>query len=151
MLWFVATSLSLSLLPSHASTGRHAVFSGAAALGAAPALPARAGAPKMLGADDDEAARFVPPQQLARGAALTALLAAQPALAVVDEGPPDYDGILVGVALFLVTCCGLLQLSLGDIAADEAMLPSSANLINKSKKRRSNFIKTGGPPGGSPF
>ena len=34
-----------------------------------------------------------------------------------------------------------LQLSLGDIVADEAQLPSSVNLINKNRARRSSFIK----------
>ena len=53
---------------------------------------------------------------------------------------PD-DSFVVAFALFLVVAAGALQLSLGDIVADEAQLPSSVNLINKSRKRRSNFIK----------
>ena len=47
----------------------------------------------------------------------------------------------VGFALFLLLCTGLLNLSLCDIAADEAQLPSSVNLINKSRAKRSSFIK----------
>ena len=53
---------------------------------------------------------------------------------------PD-DGFVVAFAAFLLVCVGALNLSLGDIAADEAQLPSSVNLINKSKKARNSFIK----------
>ena len=56
------------------------------------------------------------------------------------EGVPD-DSVVVGFAVFLLICIGALNLSLGDIAADEAQLPSSVNLINKNRARRSSFIK----------
>merc|ERR1712046_321524 len=58
---------------------------------------------------------------------------------VADGLPPD--SLVVGFALFLLVAAGALQLSLGDIVADEAQLPSSVNLINKNRQRRSNFIK----------
>ena len=51
------------------------------------------------------------------------------------------DGFVVAFALFLVVAAGALQLSLGDIVRDEAMLPSSVNLINKNRQRRNSFIK----------
>ena len=53
---------------------------------------------------------------------------------------PD-DRIVVGIALFLFLCTLLLNLSLGDVVGDEAQLPSSVNLINKNRARRSAFIK----------
>ena len=57
-----------------------------------------------------------------------------------ENGLPD-DSLVVGFAVLLLVATGLLNLSLGDIAADEAQLPSSVNLINKNRARRSNFIK----------
>ena len=62
------------------------------------------------------------------------------AMAAEIEGVPD-DKYIVGFALFLLVCIGALQLSLGDIQAQEAQLPSSVNLINKNRKRNSSFIK----------
>ena len=56
-----------------------------------------------------------------------------------DGVPPD--SFVVGFAVLLVVAVGALNLSLGDIAADEAQLPSSVNLINQSRQRRSSFIK----------
>ena len=44
-----------------------------------------------------------------------------------------------------------MQLSLGDIAADEAQLPSSTSLINQGKKMRSTFIKGNDKPPPSAF
>ena len=44
-------------------------------------------------------------------------------------------------ALLLVAAVGALNLSLGDIVEDEANLPSSTNLINANRERRSAFIK----------
>ena len=78
----------------------------------------------------------------AGGAAIAAL---QPHVASAVETAsgtelPD-DSFVVGFALFLLVGTGLQQLSLGDIVADEAQLPSSVNLINKNKARRSSFIK----------
>eukprot|EP00325_Prymnesiales_sp_UTEX-LB-985_P011035 CAMPEP_0174752256 /NCGR_PEP_ID=MMETSP1094-20130205/101650_1 /TAXON_ID=156173 /ORGANISM="Chrysochromulina brevifilum, Strain UTEX LB 985" /LENGTH=108 /DNA_ID=CAMNT_0015957875 /DNA_START=32 /DNA_END=358 /DNA_ORIENTATION=- len=69
----------------------------------------------------------------------TAALAAETATA--QPAAPVDDSIVVGFALVLFVLIGALQLSLGDIVADEAQLPSSVNLINKSKQRRSSFIK----------
>lgn len=81
------------------------------------------------------------------GGAAAALIQPQAAMAEVEGAVPD-DSLVVGFALFLLVCTGLLNLSLGDIAADEAQLPSSVNLINKSRARRSSFIK-GGKDGSS--
>ena len=53
---------------------------------------------------------------------------------------PD-DRIVVVFALVILVLAGLQQASLGDIVADEAQLPSSVNLINKNRQRRSSFIK----------
>ena len=74
------------------------------------------------------------------GGAVAAILQPQAAMAEVEGFVPD-DSIVVGFALFLLLCTGLLNLSLGDIAADEAALPSSVNLINKARAKRSSFIK----------
>lgn len=73
------------------------------------------------------------------GGALLAMLPPQAALAAPDNLPDD--SFAVGFALLLVVAIGALQLSLGDIVADEAQLPSSVNLINKNRARRSSFIK----------
>ena len=53
--------------------------------------------------------------------------------------PPDI--VPISIALLLLVATGLLQLSLGDIAGDEAQLPSSINLINKSRQKKSSFLK----------
>ena len=82
------------------------------------------------------------------GCAGVLTLHAPAAFAAEIEGVPD-DSVVVGFALFLLVCIGLLNLSLGDIAADEAQLPSSVNLINKNRQRRSTFIK-GGKDSGMP-
>ncbi len=58
----------------------------------------------------------------------------------VGIGMPD-DSFLVGFAILVLLLTGLLNLSLGDVIADEAQLPSSVNLINKNRARRSSFIK----------
>ena len=62
-------------------------------------------------------------------------------IALVADEPPIPDAVLVGVALLLVAAVGALNLSLGDIVEDEANLPSSTNLINANRERRSAFIK----------
>lgn len=73
---------------------------------------------------------------------MTAIFSSSAALAVDPgaAGLPD-DRLVVGFALLLVVAVGLLQLSLGDVVGDEANLPSSVNLINQSRKKRSSFIK----------
>ena len=56
----------------------------------------------------------------------------------------DFNVDLTGtrdLALLLVAAVGALNLSLGDIVEDEANLPSSTNLINANRERRSAFIK----------
>ncbi|KAL3924026.1 MAG: hypothetical protein SGPRY_004041 [Prymnesium sp.] len=53
--------------------------------------------------------------------------------------PPD--ALVIAIAVGLLVATGLLQLSLGDVAGDEAQLPSSVNLINKSRQKRSSFLK----------
>ena len=53
--------------------------------------------------------------------------------------PPD--AVPIGIALTLLVLTGLLQDSLGDVAGDEAQLPSSISLINKSRQKRSSFLK----------
>ncbi|KAL1504172.1 hypothetical protein AB1Y20_010581 [Prymnesium parvum] len=71
-----------------------------------------------------------------------AVLSLSPAAANAADGsslPPD--SLLIGVALTLLAATGLLQLSLGDVIADESELPSSTNLINKSRQKRSSFLK----------
>ena len=70
-----------------------------------------------------------------------AALALFPTAALAADDLPD-DRIAVGFALLLLVAIGALQLSLGDIVADEAQLPSSINLINKNRNRRSTFIKS---------
>lgn len=80
-------------------------------------------------------------------AATPALLLGTPAALAVDAADaasdlPD-DTFVVAFAVGLLVLIGLLNLSLGDIAADEAQLPSSVNLINKARQRRSTFIKGG--------
>ena len=82
------------------------------------------------------------------GGSAAALLQPHAAMAEVEKALPD-DSLVVGFALFLLVCTGLLNLSLGDIAADEAQLPSSVNLINRSRAKRSSFIK--GKDGGPKF
>ena len=82
------------------------------------------------------------------GGSAAALLQPHAAMAEVENALPD-DSLVVGFALFLLVCTGLLNLSLGDIAADEAQLPSSVNLINRSRAKRSSFIK--GKDGGPKF
>ena len=57
--------------------------------------------------------------------------------ALLADEPPIPDAVLVGVALLLVAAVGALNLSLGDIVEDEANLPSSTNLINANRERRS--------------
>ena len=73
-----------------------------------------------------------------------ALAHAPAAVLAVDDavGPalPD-DRLVAGFAILLLVLTGLLNLSLGDVIADEAQLPSSTALINKSKAKRSSFIK----------
>lgn len=64
------------------------------------------------------------------------------AAADVAFEPPVPDGVVVGVALLLVGACGLLQLSLGDIQAQEAQLPSSVSLINKNRLKNNSFIRS---------
>ena len=71
------------------------------------------------------------------GMPAASLAAAEDAVGI---GLPD-DSILVGFAILLLVLTGLLNLSLGDVIADEAQLPSSVNLINKNRARRSTFIK----------
>ena len=80
---------------------------------------------------------------LAAGGAAAVSMLPQVASAVETAGGAELpnDAFVVGFALFLVVAAGALQLSLGDIVADEAQLPSSVNLINKNRQRRSNFIK----------
>ena len=60
----------------------------------------------------------------------------------VYAATPDFDGFLIGFAAFLVVATGLLQLSLGDIQAEEANLPSSVSLINKNRQKTNSFIKS---------
>ena len=60
--------------------------------------------------------------------------------AAAASGLPD-DRIVVGIALTLFVLTLLLNASLGDVVGDEAQLPSSVNLINKSRQRRSDFIR----------
>ena len=55
---------------------------------------------------------------------------------------PDNDFFIVGFAVLLVVLTGLLQLSLGDIQAEEANLPSSVTLINENRKKSNSFIKS---------
>lgn len=88
------------------------------------------------------------PASVARFAATgTAAFALQPAAFAADASAaaaanalPD-DRIVVGIALALFVLTLLLNASLGDVVGDEAQLPSSVNLINKSRQRRSDFIK----------
>jgi hypothetical protein len=88
------------------------------------------------------------PASVARFAAAgTAAFALQPAAFAADASAaaaanalPD-DRIVVGIALALFVLTLLLNASLGDVVGDEAQLPSSVNLINKSRQRRSDFIK----------
>lgn len=60
----------------------------------------------------------------------------------VATDPPVPDSVVVGVALLLVALTGFLQLSLGDIQAEEANLPSSVSLINKNRQKTNSFIKS---------
>ena len=78
----------------------------------------------------------------AGGAATAALLptAATAADSAAAAGLPD-DRIAVGIALALLISTLLLNASLGDVVGDEAQLPSSVNLINKNRQRRSSFIR----------
>ena len=63
-------------------------------------------------------------------------------VADVATDPPIPDAVVVGVALLLVGATGFLQLSLGDIQAEEANLPSSVSLINKNRLKTNSFIKS---------
>lgn len=67
------------------------------------------------------------------------------AVAETGAGMPVDDNLLVGFAFVLVVATGLLQLSLGDIQAEEAQLPSSVSLINKNRQKTNSFIKTKKP------
>lgn len=67
--------------------------------------------------------------------------AAANANTAADAAAAPDDTLLVVAAVALLALTGLLNLSLGDIAEDEAMLPSSVNLINQNRARRSEFIK----------
>jgi hypothetical protein len=83
----------------------------------------------------------------AAAAATAALLHADAAFAETSannyaSSAPDYDIFVVGAALLLVVLTGLLQLSLGDIQAEEANLPSSVALINKNRQKTNSFIKS---------
>ena len=69
--------------------------------------------------------------------------AAAATAAASTPAPPIDDRFAVGFAFVLVALVGWLQFSLGDVAGDEAMLPSSVNLINKNRQKRSNFLKGG--------
>lgn len=70
----------------------------------------------------------------------------QAAQAAEVGGPPIDDRIVVAFALLILGATGALTLSLGDVVGDEAQLPSSVNLINKNRKRRSTFIKSNKTP-----
>ncbi len=85
----------------------------------------------------------------ATGAAAMAHLVTPAAAHAAEGGLPD-DSLVVGFAVLLLALIGLLNLSLGDIAADEAMLPSSVNLINKNRARKSTFIRGKDPTSGGP-
>jgi hypothetical protein len=79
----------------------------------------------------------------ATASAIAAVIQPGAAVAAADTDGLPPDSLVVGFALLLLVLTGLLNLSLGDIIADEAQLPSSTNLINKSRQRRSSFIKGG--------
>jgi hypothetical protein len=94
------------------------------------------------------AERSTPMMRMNAPAALRAVTGAAslmlPGVAAAAETGADAlpdDSLIVGFAIFLLLAAGALQLSLGDIVADEAQLPSSVTLINKNKQRRSSFIK----------
>lgn len=78
-----------------------------------------------------------------RGVASSAAALLLPAAANAADAAPELpnDTIPVVIALVLLVATGALQLSLGDVMADEAQLPSSTSLINKNKQRRSTFIQ----------
>jgi hypothetical protein len=106
----------------------------------------------MLGVTQLLRPSLLSPASVARFAAAsgTAAFALQPAAFAADASAaaaaaaanalPD-DRIVVGIALALLVLTLLLNASLGDVIGDEAQLPSSVNLINKSRQRRSDFIK----------
>jgi hypothetical protein len=75
--------------------------------------------------------------------ATTAAAAAAASSSAAAQPLPD-DSLLVGAAVVLLILTGLLNLSLGDVVAEEASLPSTSTRINSMKKRRSDFIKGGG-------
>ena len=56
------------------------------------------------------------------------------------------DRIVVGFALILLVATAALNFSLGDVAGDEANLPSSAARVNDLRQRRSDFLKSRTPP-----
>ena len=67
------------------------------------------------------------------------------AVAETGAGMPVDDNLLVGFAFVLLVATGLLQLSLGDIQAEEAQLPSSVSLINKNRQKTNSYIKSKKP------
>jgi|EP00900_Chrysochromulina_parva_P019289 hypothetical protein len=85
-------------------------------------------------------ARFAAASGTAAFALQPAAFAADASAAAAANALPD-DRIVVGIALALLVLTLLLNASLGDVIGDEAQLPSSVNLINKSRQRRSDFIK----------
>merc|ERR1711920_1058494 len=78
--------------------------------------------------------------------ALSLVLANMPtavlAEAVASPELPN-DSIVVGIALVLLVLTAALNLSLGDVVADEANLPSSTSRINELKRKQSTFIRGG--------
>jgi hypothetical protein len=77
-------------------------------------------------------------------AGIASAAAAAPERAVIANQLDDR--VVVGFALLLLVATGLLNLSLGDVAADEANLPSSSARINDLRQKRSDFLKSRGPP-----
>ena len=99
----------------------------------------------------------LPSPKLAAATAATAVNAVHllPALASDNENfkqaqqsaaalPPD--SYLVAAAVLLLLLTALLNLSLGDVVADEANLPSTSTRINQMKRKRADFIKSGTKP-----
>ena len=82
------------------------------------------------------------PAHTAPAAAAAAVLLHADAAFAATSDVPDNDIFVVGAALLLVVLTGLLQLSLGDIQAEEARLPSSVSLINKNRQKTNSFIKS---------
>mmetsp|Transcript_26950 Transcript_26950/g.75693 ORF Transcript_26950/g.75693 Transcript_26950/m.75693 type:complete len:131 (+) Transcript_26950:24-416(+) len=56
------------------------------------------------------------------------------------------DRLVVGFALVVLVATALLNLSLGDVVADEANLPSSSARINDLRQKRSDFLRSRNPP-----